>query len=325
MSLSAEILMRRIPEATGPMALVSDFGDVDLWLDRGVSSVQRFARRPVGGIVRRPGFAAFKPPLSVADRQVDCARLARTHLVVVDAVVTDAEPLMAEVKARLAVGVAVLRVRGAGPVAADPLALLFGDEATADRIFIRRDLLTDELAAHARALAAAEIDEFDMFMHFAGPSIHRIRHGAGQSEVIFHPPSLLDQPDPPQIAAALGEGRLVMAADKGFTVFAPQFSGAPTPITVTLSGITAGDADPVAYLPNAENWRVDTARQGDQWRLRAAPPLGGRPVTSVFVEIEAAESHATEITEIATTVTRSRGGWEIWDEAQSQLELEESW
>jgi len=325
MSLSAEILMRRITEVTGPIALVSDFGDADLWLDRRAPSVQRFARRPVGGIVRRPDFAAFKPPLSLADRQVDCARLARTHLVVVDAVVTDAEPLTAEVKARLAVGVAVLRVRGAGPVAAGPLALLFGDEASPDRIFIRRDLLTDELVAHARSLAAAEIDEFDMFMDFAGPSIQRIRHSSGQSEVVFHPPSLLDQPDQPQIAAALGEGRFVMAADKGCTVFAPQFSGALTPITVTLSGIAVGDADPVAYLPNAQNWRVDTARQGDQWRLRAAPPLGGRPFTSVFVEIEAADSRAPEITEVATTVTRSRGGWEIWDEAQSQLELEESW
>lgn len=325
MSLSAEILMRRIAEVTGPMVMVSDFGDVDIWLDNGVSSVQRSGRRPVGGIVRRSDFAAFKPPLSLADRQADCARLARTHVVVVDAVVTDAEPLMAEVKARLAVGVAVLRVRGVGRVAPGPLALLFGDETAPDRIYIRRDLLTDELVAHASALAAAEIDEFDTFMHFAGPAIQRIRHGAGQSEVVFHPVSLLDQPDPPQIAAALGEGRLVMAADRGCTVFAPQFSGAPTPITVTLSGIAAGDADPVAYLPNAQNWRVDTARQDDQWRLRAAPPLGGRSVTSVFVEIEAADSRASEITEIATTVTRSRGGWEIWDEAQSQLELEESW
>lgn len=326
MSIGAELLMRDIAETMEDPVLFSEFGDGCPLLDEAGTPLARMARRPVGGIVRRFDIATFAPPLSILDRADDCVRLSQTSSVIVDAVAANAASLLSTLQTFTSDAPAVLRVRG--QAFTDPqLKLIYEDAAGADYIYLRRDLITDDLIARANALAMAEIDEFDALTAAIGPGavIKAIRHGAGLSEAALNPAAMLDQPSNRQIAVALAENRAVMTADGGAALFIPQLSGSPMPVSICIGGLEAGAPDPAITLPNAQDWIVTATREDGNWRAAATPAPNSEPLISVFIEVETQDSLTAEITEIATAITRKRGQWEIWDEAQQQLELEESW
>lgn len=326
MSIGAELLMRDILNTMEIPVVFSEFGDGCPLLNEAAHPPVRIAWRPVGGIVRRDGVASFAPPLSVLDRKDDCVRLSRSSPLIIDALTANAADLLATLREFSAEAPAVLRVRGR-PFADRDLKPIYEDHKGADHISIRRDLITDDLIARANALMAAEVDEFDALTAAIGPGgvIRAIRHGARQSEAVLHPAAMLDQPDDSQIATALAEGRAIMAADGGCALFIPQFSGLPMPVSIRIEGLDLGAPDPDISFPNAPDWTVASTRDGAIWRAVARPAPTSAPLVSVFAEVEAPGGPSGEITEIATTITRKRGHWEIWDEAQQQLELEESW
>ncbi len=326
MSIGAELLMRGILDTMADAAFVSEFGDGCPLLGEAENLPVRMARRPVGGIIRRNGIATFAPPLDILRRADDCVRLSRGLPVVIDSVVTEAADLLSALMSFTADTPAVLRLRGR-PFGDHTLKLVYEDPAGGDFIYLRRDLITDDLVARSNALMAAEIDEFDALTARIGSGgvIRSIRHDAGLSEVVLHPAAMLDQPSDHQIAVALADGRVVMAADGGCALFAPQLSGRPMPVSICISGLEPGAPDPAISLPNAPDWSIASVRDGGTWRAIARPVEGAAPLVSVFAEVEAPDSPSAEITEIATAITRKRGQWEIWDEAQQQLELEESW
>ena len=326
MSIGAELLMRGILDTMPGAAVISEFGDGCPLLDEGANPPVRMARRPIGGLVRRDGVAMFAPPLDVLRRADDCARLARGLPVVMDAVTGDAADLLGAVMAFTSDAPAVMRLRGR-PFSDHSLKLIYEDPQSGDYIYLRRDLITDDLVARSNALMAAEVDEFDALTASIGSGgvIKSIRHGAGLSEVVLHPAAMLDQPSEEQIAIALADGRVVMAADGGCALSAPQLSGRPMPVSFRIGGLDAGAPDPAISLPNARDWTIASVREGGAWRAIARPAEDAEPLVSVFAEIKAPDSPSAEITEVATAITRKRGQWEIWDEAQQQLELEESW
>lgn len=326
MSIGAELLMRDILDTLETAVIFSEYGDGGPLLDEATNPPVRIARRPVGGVVRRHCVAAFAPPLNVADREDDCGRLTRTSPVIVDALTVDAAALLASLKLFSSEPPAALRVRG--HAFSDPgVKPVYEDHESGDHVYLRRDLITDDLIARANALMAADVDEFDALTAAIGPGgvIKAIRHGARLSEAVLHPAAMLDQPDDSQIATALADGRAIMAADGGCGLFVPQLSGLPMPVSIRIGGLEADAPDPDISLPNAQDWTVATTRHGESWRAIASPARTSAPLVSVFVEVEAAGSPSAEITEVATAIIRKRGQWEIWDEAQQQLELEESW
>lgn len=326
MSIGAELLMRAISDTLQGAVVLSEFGDGSPLLNEAAIPPARIARRPVGGVVRRHGIATFAPPLNIRRRTDDCARLARGLPVIVDGTAADAAGLLTSLMTLTSDAPAVLRARGQA-FADHALKLIYEDPAGADYIYIRRDLITDDLTTRAKALSAAEVDEFDALTGAIGPGgvIKSIRHGAGLSEAVLHPAAALDQPSREQVAAALADGRVVMAADGGCALYIPQLSGAPMPVSISVGGLQPDAPDPTISFPNAPDWDIKTIRDGDTWRAIAAPQPKAAPVVSVFAEVETPESPAAEVFEVATTITRKRGQWEIWDEAQQQLELEESW
>lgn len=326
MSIGAELFMRDILDRMQDAVLFSEYGDGCPLLDEATRPPVRIARRPIGGMIRRDGVATFAPPLNINLRADDCARLARTLPVIVDAVANNAASLLASLQSVTSDAPAGLRIRGQA-FFDHSLKLIYEDPAGADYIYLRRDLITDDLVARASALMAAEVDEFDALTAAIGPGgvMKAIRHGPGLSEVVLHPAAMLDQPDRRQIAAALADGRVVMAADGGCALFAPQLSGRPMPVSIRVGGLEGGAPDPAISLPNAPGWSITSAREDGSWRAIARPPETAPPLVSVFAEIEAPDSPSAEITEVATAITRKRGQWEIWDEAQQRLELEESW
>lgn len=326
MSVGAEILMRAIVDRMDGALFLSEFGDGSPLLDGAALPPVRMARRPVGGVCRRGTLATFAPPLDIAARRADCVRLAQRRLVIVDAIAADAADLVACADLLAKDAVAALRVRGAR-YAHPSLTLVYESHSGADQIYLRRDLITDEIAARASALAAAKIDEFDALSKMVGKGgvVTAIRHGAGQSEAMLDPASLLDQADARQIAAALGDGRAIMAKDGGCALFVPQLSGAPMPVAIVCGGLDAGALDPCVSISNAPGWTLETRHAGDAHHIVVRPTPDARPVVSLFLEIEAPDSPNAHVTEIASAITRARGAWEIWDEAQQQLELEESW
>lgn len=326
MSIGAELLMRDITDTMENAVVFSEFGDGCPLLDEAARAPIRLARRPVGGIIRRDGVATFAPPLNILHRVDDCARLARLSPVIVDALTVNVAELLASLKAFTSDAPAVLRVRGQA-FSDHPLKMIYEDPSGADHIYLRRDLITDDLITQADMLMSAEVDEFDALTDAIGRGgvIKSIRHGAGLSEAVLHPAAMLDQPSDQQIATALAEGRVVMAADGGCALFIPQLSGSPMPVSICVGGLEASAPDPEISFPNARDWTVATTRDGADWRAVARLVSGTSPLVSIFVEVEAPDSPAAEITEGATAITRTRGKWEIWDEAQQQLELEESW
>ncbi len=326
MSIGAELLIRDILDGMQRAVFFSEYGDGSPLLDEGDSPPVRLARRPVGGVIRRDGVATFSPPLDIKLRADDCVRLTSASPVIVDAVADNAASLLASLRALTPDAPACLRVRGQA-FADHSLKLIYEDLASADHIYLRRDLYTDDLAARADSLMAAEVDEFDALTAAIGSGgvMKAIRHGAGLSEMVLHPAAALDQPGRRQIAAALADGRAPMAADAGCALYAPQLSGHPMPVSVCIGGLESGAHDPLISLPNAPGWTIACTRDGGNWRAIASPAENKAPLVSVFVEIEAPDSPSAEITEVATAITRKRGQWEIWDEAQQRLELEESW
>ena len=326
MSIGAELLMRDILDRMQDAVFFSEYGDGCPLLDEADRPPVRLARRPIGGVTRRDSVATFAPPLDIRLRADDCARLARLSPVIVDTVAANAAGLLASHQALTSDAPAGLRVRGQA-FDDHALELIYHDPAGADHIYLRRDLFTDDLVARATALMAAEVDEFDALTAAIGPGgvMKAIRHGAGLSEVVLHPAAMLDQPGKTQIAAALADGRVIMAADAGCALYAPQLSGRPMPISIRVGGLETGAPDPAISLPNAPGWTIDSVREGENWRAIACPAETAAPLVSVFAEIEAPDSPTAEITEVATAITRKRGQWEIWDEAQQRLELEESW
>ena len=179
----------------------------------------------------------------------------------------------------------------------------------------------------ATTLQAAQIDEFDALTNaiVGGDVITSLRHGARRSDAIFDPASLLDQADPHQVAAALGDGRAIMARDSGCSLFIPQLSATPMPAQITISGLEDGARAPIIAIPNAPAWTVELQQAADALTVTVTPDPNSAPIISLFVEIQAPDSPNAQITEVASAIARTRGDWEIWDEAQQQLELEESW
>ena len=326
MSLGAELLMRDIADRLTGTVLLSDFGDGCPLLDEGDSPPVRLARRPIGGLVRRHGIAVYAPPLSLDGRWGDAARLAKSFSLIADTLSADAASLITTAHALTPDGLAVLRVRG-DRFEDHSLDLIYEDPVGGDHVYLRGDLATDDLLDRASALKSARVDEFDEMTSAFGQGgvITTLRHGASLSEAILNPASTLDQPDDQQVAAALGEGRVVMAADGGCALFISQLSGAPMPVSISIANLEDGAPDPMISLPNAPDWTIRTARSSADWWAIASPEQDAAPLISTFVEISAKDSPRAEITEVTAAITRKRGGWEIWDEAQQQLELEESW
>lgn len=332
MSIGAELLIRDIADTMETPVIFSEHGDGCPLLDEAAHPPIRLARRPVGGVIRRDGVATFAPPLNILHRANDSARLAYISPVIVDALAFNPADLLTSIRAFTPDAPAALRVRGGfrvpGQTFSDPLLkMIYEDPTGADHIYLRRDLITDDLIMRANALMAAEVDEFDALTAAIGHSgvIKSIRHGAGLSEAVIHPAAMLDQPSDQQIAIALADGRVMMAADGGCALFIPQLSGIPMPVSICVGGLEAGAPDPEISFPNAQDWTVTITRDDGDWRAIARPAPSAAPLVSVLVEVEAPDSPAAEITEGATAITRKRGSWEIWDEAQQQLELEESW
>ena len=326
MSIGAELLMRDIVETMQGAVIFSEFGDGCPLLDEAATPPVRLAHRPVGGIIRRNGVATFAPPLSIQGRDDDCVRLVSSSPVIVDATQAAAADLLMSLQSLTSDAPAALRVRGKA-VTDHALKLIYEDAAGGDHIYLRRDLITDDLIARANALMAAKVDEFDALTAAIGPGgvIKSIRHGADLSEVVMNPAAMLDQPSDQQIAVALAENRVIMAADSGCALFVPQLSSRPMPISICIDGLEADAPDPAISLPNAPGWAISAAKDGHCWRAFAKPGPDATPLVSVFCEIEAPDSPSAKITEVATAITRKRGQWEIWDEAQQRLELEESW
>ncbi len=326
MSLGAELLMRSIADSLEDAVFLSEFGDGCPLLDEAAKAVMRMARRPVGGIIRRDGFVTLPPPVDLFRRGDDCQRLAQHGLLIVDTTTAQAAELLEIAKELAPDRLAALRIRGEA-FSSHPLQLVFEDNAGRDHVYLHEDLIASGVAGNAIALKTSGIDEFDAFSSFigAGNVIKSLRHGAAHSEVVLYPAAMLDQPDAGQIAAALGEGHVVMAADGGCALIAPQLSGAPQPVSVTIADLEAASPNPLISLPNAPEWTIDAHREGSIWKAVASPNDGATSLVSLFVEIEVAESLTAEVTEVTTAVTRKRGAWEVWDEAQTQLELEKSW
>lgn len=326
MSIGTEILMRDIVDTLNGAVLLSEFGDGCALLDEATAPPVRIARRPVGGVVCRGDLTTFAPPLDLNRMADDCRRIAQHAPVVVDAVTSEAADLIARAEDLAPDQMAVLRVRG-DEYPAHTLKLIYQDPIGLDHLYLRRDLISDEITGRSNALMSATVDEFDTLAKAIGRGsvLKELRHGAGLSEAILNPAPTLDQPDSRQVAAALGERRAIMAANGGCALIIAQLSGAPQPVSVTISGLDAGAPDPVISLPNAPDWTIRATRDGVRWRADAIPEPGAASLVSVFAEIEAPESPEAEVTEITTAIIRKRGAWEIWDEAQKQLELEESW
>ncbi len=326
MSIGAEILMREIMDTLNGAVLLSEFGDGCALLDEATVPPVRIARRPVGGIVCRGDLTTFMPPLDLNRRADDCRRLALHAPLIVDAVRAEAPDLIARAEGFAPNQIAVLRVRG-GEYPTHALKLIYQDPSGQDHLYLRRDLISDKITDRSNVLMSAAVDEFDTLASAIGRGtvLKKLRHCAGLSEVILNPAPTLDQPDARQIAAALGEGRATMAADGACALIIAQLSGTPQSVRVTISGLEAGAPDPVISLSNAPDWTIRATRDGINWRADATPKPGAASLVSVFAEIEAPESFAAEVTEITTAIIRKRGAWEIWDEAQKQLELEESW
>lgn len=325
MSLGAELLIRAIADRLGDTALLSEFGDGGPLLDAAAHPPVRLALRPVGGVVRRESLKTFSPPLDIQQRSADCNRLAKGGRLIVDAVAGDAQRLLNSAQILATDAVAALRVRGAGHANAS-LKLIFNSPAGDEQVYLRRDLATDELLAIAHKLERAEIDEFDaLTAAMNGGVIASLRHGAAMSEAMFDPATLLDQPDAAQIAAALGDGRAVMAEDGGCALFITQLSGAPMPARLVIGGLEAGAPDPAISLSNAPEWSVRLRREKDAVQVQMLPAPKAAPLVSLFVEIDAPGSPNAQVLEVSSGIARLRGAWEVWDEAQQQLELEESW
>ncbi|MEM7270319.1 MAG: hypothetical protein AAF401_13860 [Pseudomonadota bacterium] len=327
MSLGAELLLRAIVEAMEPAVFLSEFGDGSPLLDDVANPPVRMARRPVGGMIRRRGLAAYAPPLSIIQDRADCERLAASAPLIVDALGSDAARMIDRASRLSPSALAVLRLRGAAKTlrgAPGALRLIYKSQM-GDLIFLRRDLMTDAFDTLAADLMAARVDEFDMLAGYRGGVIDRLRYGSGSSEVVLRPLTLLDQASAGQSAAALGAEKVIIAADGGCALVAPQISAAPGAVSISISGLPAHAPAPQLSLPNTPDWTIRNMRSGGEWSAVATPPESAAPVVSGFLELNAPGAEGAEVSEVAVSITRARGNWEIWDEAQSQLELEESW
>ena len=326
MSLGAELLLRDIAEGLPSAVLLSEFGDGSPLLNDAETPILRMAHQPVGGMIQWRGLTTYAPPLSLTKDREDCARLAASSTLIVDALGADTARLI-DRAARLSPGaLGVLRLRGPAPARAAPGALrLVYESGAGDFIYLRRDLATDAIEARAADLMAARVDEYDALAAITSGVIDHLRFGSDQCEAVLNPVALLDQASASQRAAALGEGRLRLASDGGCALAIPQLSAVPGAVSLTVRGLPPHTTNPEITLPNAHDWALSTDRKGDAWRALATPPAGADPLISVFVELNAPGADGAEISEATTSFRRARGGWEIWDEAQSQLELEESW
>ncbi|MGB0507096.1 MAG: hypothetical protein ACPGGK_12950 [Pikeienuella sp.] len=328
MSLGGELLFAHMAGALGPVIYLSRSGQGSPLLDE-VTQLWRLCVRPVGGF-RRAGeiFAGLSVPTSVVNEPEQAAKLATGKRLLIDCVSEDVFALLGRGERISETGAAAVRVRGVfdGHLS-DEFSQVWECNKGIERIYLRESLNSDFIRMFAEELRTGRIDEFDQFRAFFTQRkcrINSVRHRAHLAEAHFHPVIALDQPDDWQHDVALGEDRLVFAGDALCALILPQFAAAPAPFGCVVENLPEAAPNPRLRFDEFDEWKVQETRRKSRW-IAVAYPVAKMPSVVVTFDIEAKGAPNAEVTELWSGLTRDRGDWEEWDEADAQLKLEESW
>ncbi len=336
MSLAAELLIARIADEIGPVKAFLSWTGLGCPLLDGVAyPPHRMAMRPLGGLMPggKQGLAAWTPPFDLSRENAAAAMVASSGVMIVDAVGLEGSDMLWRALSPL---VGAVRLRGApaeqeGMKVTKPgFTVVFADDGVApasrDHVLVRDDLLTDTLTAFAGDLTNRKLDEFDRLRLAVRDAdvITEIRYRANYSQCHFHPVRALDQPDAFQLDHALGEGRCVLDRDGVASIALPQFAAKAAPIGITLADVPHACGQPIVQFDEPDAWLVDVAGTALGWQI-VATPRNATPSEATTFELRLPGSPGAEISEVWAGITRRRAAWEDWDEADAQLNLEESW
>lgn len=327
MSLGAELVFAFLAKEIAPVVYLSRNGQGAPLLDE-VLSPWRLSVRPLGGF-RRFGesFAGLSEPVSLIDEPDRSKTLVAGKRLLVDCVAGDVFSLLGRAAQATEGGAAAIRVRGAFEAELpEDFVKIWACPSGREYVSVKAEFATDRVQNFTRDLQAGNVDEFDQFRAFsqAQKRVKFVRHRASFAEAHFHPVVALDQPDNRQHDLALGEDRLVFAEDNLCALVLPQFAAQPAPVGCVVDNVPFDAPDPRLRFDEADEWRVEHRRRRNKWVAVAYPQTDEASVI-VTLDIEAKHAPQAEITELWSGLTRNRGDWEEWDEADAQLKLEESW
>jgi hypothetical protein len=325
MSIGAELAFARCAAALGNrVAYLSDRGAGSPLLSALVS-VERLALRPVGGVRMHP-FRHYAPPVHFIRSPGDAKRLVRDVPLLLDGSETEISVLRRALQNVREEPPEMIRTRGKLAGAPEGMRCLFEQEASGDMIWCRADLVERAAEAVDASITQGAADEFDQLAHilarvdWAG-GIKALRYAPEGAEVRFHPPAVLNAPEPGQLDTAFGEGRAIFDSFGSLALAIPHLSAAPVHIGVSVAVSESADVQPV-LLGVPSEWRIEVRNQSEVWHFRLHPDS----VSEVSVLELALSGHGHgEIIDVWSGARRQRSPWESWDEAGAQLDLEQSW
>lgn len=322
MSLGGDLALSWLAQAGAPtLALFTPLGVGAPLLDAS-SSVLRLASRPTGGVRLEP-YRAYEPPCDVRRSPEDAARIADSAPLFVDVASAELEETRAALASIGVAAPAIARIRGAAPPPWPDMSKIFQTGDGAEAIWAGPAFSGYADDAALGAIAAAASDEFDVLRRLARRGrFTALRHRRAAAEVAMIPATALDAPDGRQIDHALGEGVAVFDRDGEAALALPTVGADGGGFRVEVEGLSPEAPSPRIRGEAPADWTVETARDGGRWRLVAKTT---RRREAERVEIAAPGSPDAWIEAVWIGVRRRRGDWEIWDEAEARLNLEESW
>ncbi|MEL7463689.1 MAG: hypothetical protein AAFN79_06460 [Pseudomonadota bacterium] len=294
-------------EGSDGVALVSRYGYACFGAEADVPLI-RVAQEPLGGLRLRPA-SVYAPPADVGDG--DAERILSAYLTVVDQRDGFAGDGSAPFPAP-----ALLRRPATAQDPPPGMALAFLDEAGGDAVYRRDDLNFGDAAVGLDPATSDFIDEFAAFPidRRQGTTIVK-RFACNEMEIAVAPCACLSDPSSDQIGSALTNGRAVGDGEGRLRLAAPAFANTGGAFRIEISSIEA----PV--VKGGAGCGDVVARSASGGHLVEGTIAPGREAG--LLEIHSASP--AEVTAIWVAVTRRKGRWEVWDEADAQLQLEESW
>lgn len=325
MSLTVELALARCAALLGERVVcLSDHG-VGSPLLSGLGTVERMALRPLGGISLEP-VSRYAPPAHLMRHQLDAARILSGTRVIMDGTADTIGLLRRNLRRYQDEEPEIIRTRGEVEDSLPGMTCVISDQSSGDAIWLRSDLLDGAIPQQAAYRPGDEFDDLSRQISSMGATtgIVKIRYSSGGGEMVIAPPTALDMPDTRQLDAALGERRAVFDIAGSCALVFPHLSNVPAPFGFSVSGLPADAPDP-AVLSLPTGCRVETDRVGAVWRAIVTPDVVGE-ATAVELALPVEYSAAgVEVINVWTGMRRSRADWEAWDEAEAQLDMEQSW
>ena len=298
-------IIARLASRADAVAIFSQFG-VALPGAETIANVIRLAETPLCGLRRFP-VGVYAPPADVGDG--DVGSLIGNRPFVVDTRADRVDRDCAAIEGRAP---DIVRLRGDAAASRDGMTALFRDDAANETILVLDGFdasgLTDDLHPDRNDF----VDEYAALERAPDRgAIRKLRYARDGVEVMLDPLAVLCEPDERQIDMALSLGAAVFDAEGALALAIPALSG----------DAEHWGAEVVSAVPPVSTPQSLVASSGPgRWLLQGE--IGAeREAQTLRIEAEP----AAEIAAIWIGTRRRRGRWEIWDEADAQLRLEESW